>query len=216
MTGKRCGAHTLVFPAKPVLSGFAAVAGKKEAEGPLGRSFDYTAEDTSFGEKTWEKAESRMQREAAARALDKAGLTAQDLQFIFAGDLINQCVPSAYGMRGTESPYIGLYGACSTMAESLMLAAMAVDGGWARAAMAVTSSHFAAAERQYRFPLEYGGQRTPTAQWTVTGAGCAVVTAQGDGPRIVRALAGKIVDYGVKDANNMGAAMAPAVREDAP
>ena len=216
MTDRRCGARTLVFPAKPVLSGYAAVAGKKESEGPLGKSFDYTAEDTSFGEKTWEKAESRMQKEAAARALSKAGLTAQDLQFIFAGDLINQCVPSAYGMRGTESPYVGLYGACSTMAESLMLAAMAVDGGWAQAAMAVTSSHFAAAERQYRFPLEYGGQRTPTAQWTVTGAGCAVVTAQGDGPRIVRACAGKIVDYGVKDANNMGAAMAPAVHKDAP
>ncbi|MBQ3879605.1 MAG: hypothetical protein II727_04835 [Oscillospiraceae bacterium] len=216
MGGHRIGARTMVFPSAPVLSGFAAVAGKKEGEGPLGNSFDYVALDTTFGEKSWEKAESRMQRECAHRALAKAKRSTEQLQFIFGGDLINQCITSAYGMRGTECPYIGLYGACSTMAESLMLAAMAVDGGFAEAAAAVTSSHFASAERQYRFPLEYGGQRTPTAQWTVTGAGCAVVTAQGEGPRIVRALAGKIVDFDVKDANNMGAAMAPAVQKDTP
>ena len=153
-----------------------------------------------------------MQKEAFSRALTKANITASELDLIFAGDLINQCIASAYAMRESDAPFVGLYGACSTMAESLMLAAMAVDGGFAAYAAAVTSSHFASAERQYRFPLEYGGQRTPSAQWTVTGAGAAIIGRSAIGPHIKRACPGKIVDFSIRDANNMGAAMAPAVR----
>ncbi len=214
METKRIGTRTIAFSSPPVLIGSASVAGKKEGEGPLGDSFDYVAQDTTMGEKSWEKAESRMQREALDRAVVKSGINASALQVIFAGDLINQCIISAYGVRGMDSPFVGLYGACSTMAESLMMAAMTVDGGFADYAAAVTSSHFASAERQYRFPLEYGGQRPPTAQWTVTGAGAAVLAKSGSGPAVTRACAGKIVDYGVTDANNMGAAMAPAMAKD--
>ena len=213
METKRIGERTIRFDSPPVIIGFASVAGKKEGEGPLGNSFDTVAQDTTFGEKSWEKAESRMQREALDHAIAKAKISSSDLHYVFAGDLINQCIVSAYSIRGMETPFIGLYGACSTMAESLMLAAMTVDGGFAQYAAAVTSSHFAAAERQYRFPLEYGGQRPPTAQWTVTGSGAAILAAEGRGPCITRACAGKIVDFGIADANNMGAAMAPAMSE---
>ncbi len=211
METKRLGERTITFSAPPAMIGFASVAGKKEGEGPLGNSFDYVAQDTTMSEKTWEKAESRMQREALDRAIAKAKISPADLRYIFAGDLINQCIVSAYSIRGMENPFIGLYGACSTMAESLMLAAMSVDGEFAQYAAAVTSSHFASAERQYRFPLEYGGQRPQTAQWTVTGAGAVVLASEGRGPYVTRACAGKIVDYGITDANNMGAAMAPAM-----
>ena len=211
MNTKRIGKRTIELVSRPSLIGFASVAGKKESQGPLACSFDYAAVDTSFGEKSWEKAESRMQKEALSRALDKANINASRLDFIFAGDLINQCIASAYGMRESGAPFMGLYGACSTMAESLMLAAMAIDGGFASYAAAVTSSHFASAERQYRFPLEYGGQRTPSAQWTVTGAGAAILGNGASGPHIKRACPGKIVDFSIRDANNMGAAMAPAV-----
>ena len=211
METKRLGERTITFSAPPAMIGFASVAGKKEGEGPLGNSFDNVAQDTTMSEKTWEKAESRMQREALDRAIAKAKISPADLRYIFAGDLINQCIVSAYSIRGMENPFIGLYGACSTMAESLMLAAMSVDGEFAQYAAAVTSSHFASAERQYRFPLEYGGQRPQTAQWTVTGAGAVVLASEGRGPYVTRACAGKIVDYGITDANNMGAAMAPAM-----
>lgn len=151
-----------------------------------------------------------MQKEALNTALFKAGLKMADVEFIFAGDLLNQCIGSAFSMRDIGIPYFGLFGACSTMAESLALAAMAVDGGFADVAAAVTSSHFCTAERQFRFPLEYGGQRTPTAQWTVTGAGAILLTADGPGPYVTHVTAGQIVDGGIKDANNMGAAMVPA------
>ncbi|MBE6936703.1 MAG: hypothetical protein E7458_09485 [Ruminococcaceae bacterium] len=207
---KRIGQRTIEFASPPVLIGHAAVAGKKEGEGPLGSRFDRIEQDTTLQEKSWERAESRLQREALDLALRKSGLTPAALHYLFAGDLINQCIISAYGVRGMDVPFLGLYGACSTMAEGLLLAAHMIDGGFADAAAAVTSSHFATAERQYRFPLEYGGQRPPTAQWTVTGAGAAVLAASGRGPIITRACPGKIVDYGVRDANNMGAAMAPA------
>lgn len=215
MAANKLGLRSLRYANPPVIAGFAAVAGKKEGEGPLGNSFDYVAADTTLGEKSWEKAESRLQREALSRALAKAGLSEADLDCVLAGDLINQCYASAFGMRGVEAAFLGLYGACSTMAESAILAAALVDGGYAAAAAAVTSSHFASAERQYRFPLEYGGQRTPTAQWTVTGAGALIVKGGGTGLYLTRACIGKIVDYGVKDANNMGAAMAPAAVETA-
>ena len=203
----------MVFPARPGILSYASVVGKKEGEGPLRAYFDEVHEDTKFGQSSWEQAESRMQELALTRALEKCKKTHEDLDVIFAGDLLNQCIGSGFSLRGSGIPFYGLYGACSTMAESLSLAAMAVDGGYARRAAALTSSHFASAERQYRLPLVYGGQRTPTAQWTVTGSGCVILSSDGSGPFITAATTGAIVDRGVTDANNMGAAMAPAAFE---
>jgi stage V sporulation protein AD len=184
--------------------------GRKEGEGPLRDSFDYINEDSYFGEKTWEKAESTMQKMTLNKALEKASLPLSAVEFIFAGDLLNQCIGSAFSLRDMDIPFFGLYGACSTMAESLALAAMTIDGGFADCTAAVTSSHFCSAERQFRYPLEYGGQRTPTAQWTVTGSGAVILTSDGPGPYIKHVTCGKIVDQGIRDQNNMGAAMAPA------
>ena len=160
------GRQSIRFPQPPVVRGFASVAGKKEREGPLGDQFTATVQDTTFGEKSWERAERRMQQMTLELALEKAGLTDADLDAAFAGDLLNQCIGSSFSLRNRGVPTLGLYGACSTMAESLLLAAMSVSGGFARTALAMTSSHFASSERQYRFPLGYGGQRTPTSQWT--------------------------------------------------
>lgn len=210
MSLKHVGKQTIAFQTPPSIAGHACVVGKKEGEGPLKDSFDYIGEDSFFGEKTWEKAESVMQKQVLALALDKAALPPSQVEYIFAGDLLNQCIGSAFSLRDSGVPFFGLYGACSTMAESLALASMAIDGGFADCTAAMTSSHFCSAERQFRFPLEYGGQRTPTAQWTVTGAGAVVLTAEGAGPYVTHVTPGKIVDAGVKDANNMGAAMAPA------
>lgn len=210
MAQKHIGSQTAVLSCPPSIAGHACVVGKKEGEGPLRDSFDYISEDSFFGEKTWEKAESTMQQQALQLALDKASLPPSALDYLFAGDLLNQCAASAFGLRDSGVPFFGLFGACSTMAESLSLAALIIDGGFADNAAAITSSHFCSAERQFRFPLEYGGQRTPTAQWTVTGAGAVILTADGPGPYITHVTAGKIVDLGIKDANNMGAAMAPA------
>jgi len=213
MAAQRRGAQSVVFSPAPAILSAAAVAGKKESHGPLREYFDVTGEDTKFGQKSWEKAESRMQELALKAALEKSSLGDEDIDMIFAGDLLNQCISTSFSMRGTNIPLFGLYGACSTMAESLSLAAMAVSGGFADRAAAMTSSHFASAERQYRFPLVYGGQRTPTAQWTVTGAGCAILAREGAGPFVTAATAGRIVDWGIRDANNMGAAMAPAAMD---
>ncbi|MBR4941034.1 MAG: stage V sporulation protein AD, partial [Clostridia bacterium] len=201
--------HTVYFKNLPVVTGFAAVAGKKESEGPLGRFFDYTTEDDSFGQKTWEKAESTMQRTAFDLALKKSGTNPREIERIYAGDLLNQCISSSQSHKNDGIPYIGLYGACSTMAESMSLGAMTVDGGYAQKVCAVTSSHFCTAERQYRMPLEYGGQRTPTAQWTCTASGAVVISSSGEGPVICGGTVGEIVDPGISDPNNMGAAMAP-------
>ena len=202
------GRQSVIFPHRPVFGAAASAAGRKEAEGPLGKTFDLTFSDNRLGEKSWEKAESRMQRLTLHRLLEKAGCSRSDLDVVFAGDLLNQCVGSSFALCGTELPVLGLYGACSTMAEGLLLAAAAVEGGFAERAAALTSSHFAASERQYRFPLNYGGQRTPTAQWTVTGCGAALLCADGAGPRITAATVGTVEDKGIRDANNMGAAMA--------
>ena len=204
------GRQSIRFPQPPVVRGFASVAGKKEREGPLGDQFTATVQDTTFGEKSWERAERRMQQMTLELALEKAGLTDADLDAAFAGDLLNQCIGSSFSLRNRGVPTLGLYGACSTMAESLLLAAMSVSGGYARTALAMTSSHFASSERQYRFPLGYGGQRTPTSQWTVTGAGAVLLGSGERGIRITAATIGSIVDRGICDANNMGAAMAPA------
>ncbi len=203
------GKRTMKINGKIGIAGFASIAGKKEGEGPLGRSFDIVMEDAEWGENTWEKTESKMQKSAVSRAAEKAGINLSDIRCIFAGDLLNQCISSSFGLRDLEIPFLGVYGACSTMAETLGLAAMTIDGGFAECTAAVTSSHFCTAERQYRNPLEYGGQRTPTAQWTVTGAGSAILTKNGSAPYITHFTPGKIVDLGITDANNMGAAMAP-------
>ena len=210
MTTKKIGRQTVALANPPSIAGHANVVGKKEGEGPLKNSFDHIEQDDTFGEKSWEKAESAMQRMALASALDKAKQPVSQMDYLFAGDLLNQCIGTGFAVRGQDVPFYGLYGACSTMAESLSLAAMMLDGGYGEWAAAMTSSHFCSAERQYRTPLEYGGQRTPTAQWTVTGSGCVILAREGEGPYVTHVTTGKIVDKGIKDANNMGAAMAPA------
>ena len=210
MKTKKSGRQTVCLMDPPSIIGSAAAVGKKEGQGPLGSSFDHICEDSYFGEKSWEKAESAMQRLAFFHAMNKAKLSTASLDYIFAGDLLNQCTASAFSMRDTDVPFFGLYGACSTMAEAISLAAMSIDGGYADTACAVTSSHFCSAERQFRLPLEYGGQRTPTAQWTATASGAAILSAQGCGPYVTAVTTGRIRDAGITDANNMGAAMAPA------
>ena len=207
---KRKGKYTVVFDYPPGVRESAAVGSKKESEGPLAQAFDVINEDSYFGEKTWEKAESRMQETAINKALEKAQLSSADIDCIFAGDLLNQCVGSTYGIRALGMPFIGLFGACSTMAESLAVSSVFLEAGAVTRAVACTSSHFCSAERQFRLPLEYGGQRTPTAQWTATAAGAAVLEKGEVGPFVRAVTIGTIEDLGITDANNMGAAMAPA------
>ncbi len=206
----RIGTYTLRLDKPTSIISFAAAGSRKESEGPLGKYFDCINEDSTFGEKTWEKAESTLQKCAVTKALKKAFLTPGDIDLMLAGDLLNQCIGSTYGARQMGIPYLGLYGACSTMAESLLLAALLTEGGMGHRCLAATSSHFCSAERQFRFPLEYGGQRTPTAQWTVTGAGACITALQSGPPYIREVTIGTIEDYGICDINNMGAAMAPA------
>ncbi len=207
---KRIGARTVRLTRPPAVLSFAAVGGHMEGGGPLGSRFDEISEDHFWRQKTWEQGESVMQRHALGKALEKATLHEADLDLVFAGDLLNQCIGSSFALRGTGVPFYGLYGACSTMGEALSLAAAAIDGGCARRAAALTSSHFCTAERQYRMPVPYGSQRTPTAQWTATAAGCCILAAEGEGPYVTHLTAGRIVDLGIDDPNNMGAAMAPA------
>jgi stage V sporulation protein AD len=210
MAANKRGRQSFVPEQMPVITAWASVAGKKESEGPLGHCFDVTSKDTLFGQKTWEQAEKQMQKLALDTVLVKGGLVRQNVDLVFSGDLLNQCIGSSFTLRNTGIPHLGLYGACSTMAESLLLSTMAISGGFADRVVAMTSSHFAASERQYRFPLGYGGQRPPTAQWTVTGSGAALVCSGGKGPKIEACTIGTVTDLGIKDANNMGAAMAPA------
>lgn len=197
-----------------------SVTGQKEKRGPLGRRFDLSGDDR-FGKETWEKAESEMQRLAVGIALRKASLHDDAIDLLFAGDLINQCISSSYGLLSYRIPFLGLFGACSTCAEGLLMSAVYLSNAYDRA-VAVTSSHYCSAERQFRFPLEYGGQRAPTAQWTVTGSGAFVLSAlprdrvRCEGtfvPAIEEVLPGCIVDRGITDANNMGAAMAPSAAD---
>lgn len=210
---RRIGGHTIGFEEMPSIISYASVAGKKESEGPLGGGFDKLVYDSYNGKKSYEQAESSLQFTAVELALSKAGLKAEDIDYIFAGDLLNQCISSSFGLRDLGIPYLGQYGACSTMAQGLFMSAVFVESGAAGRTACVTSSHFCSAERQYRFPLEYGGVRTPTAQWTVTGAGSCILDNSKKGPCVSRATVGKIVDLGVTDANNMGAAMAPAAAQ---
>ena len=212
---ERIGNYTIKFTNEPRIIGHAAAVGKMESEGPLGEFFDKAYTDEFCGEKTFEKAETHLQKSAITTAIKKSGLQRTDVQCAFAGDLLNQCIGSSFGMRDLKFPFAGLYGACSTMALGLVMSAILVDSGAAQNAIAAASSHFCSAERQYRYPLEYGGQRPPAAQWTVTGAGCTVVSNEGHGdyPKIQKAIIGSVRDLDVSDANNMGAAMAPAAAE---
>jgi len=207
---RKCGKQSFIMERPPVITAWASVAGKKESEGPLKQHFDLTNKDTYFGQKTWEQAEKKMQQTALDILLKKATVTKSQIGVVCSGDLLNQCIGSSFPLRNMNIPHLGLYGACSTMAESLLLASVIVESGCSDNAIAMTSSHFASSERQYRFPLGYGGQRTPTSQWTVTGAGAALVSQSGKGPHITSCTIGNVVDLGIKDANNMGAAMAPA------
>ena len=207
---RELGRQTVALAHPPSVLSFSNIGGKFEGQGPLADFFDEISNDSFFGEKTWEKAESAMQKTVLQRALEKAELTPEDLDYILAGDLLNQCIGSSFGLRDFRVPFYGLYGACSTMGESLSLASLLIDGGYADRAAALTSSHFCTAERQYRMPVPYGSQRSPTAQWTATAAGCTLLSAQGPGPYITHVTCGKIVDQGITDPNNMGAAMAPA------
>ena len=204
---------TKLMKTAPSVISFAAIGGKKENEGPLGDYFDKINDDPYFSTDSFEKGESQLQKQAVLHALDKASLSPEDIDVLFGGDLLNQCVGTTYGVRAFEMPFLGIYGACSTMAEGLLLASLFVDNDLAQKAMAVTSSHFCTAERQYRFPLNYGGQRTPTSQWTATASGSLVVAPSDKPPYIRGCTIGKIIDLGVSDANNMGAAMAPAAKE---
>ena len=211
-THKR-GRQSFVLEHPPVITAWASVAGKKEIEGPLSHTFDVKCRDTYFGQKTWEQAEKHMQQLAIRKLAEKAGIPQTEFDLVYSGDLLNQCIGSSFSLRNTGIPHLGLYGACSTMSESLLMASMTVGGGFADKVVAMTSSHFASSERQYRFPLGYGGQRTPTSQWTVTGSGAALVCSEGKGPKITACTIGTVTDLGIKDANNMGAAMAPAAYE---
>lgn len=210
MNNVKTGKQSFILAKPVIITHWASVAGKKESEGPLVTYFDAVVKESHFGKKTWEQAEQKMQKTALDILAKKSNLSMKDFDLIFSGDLLNQCIGSSFTLRNTGVPHIGLYGACSTMAEGLLMASMAVSAGFAEKAVAMTSSHFAASERQYRFPLGYGGQRTPTSQWTATGSGAALVCSSGKGPRITAGTIGSVVDLGIKDANNMGAAMAPA------
>lgn len=210
MAVKKLGSQTIRLLNPPTIVSTATIVGPKEGEGPLARYFDDILKDDLFGEDSWEKAESKLIRESVKAALSKAKLNESDMEYMFGGDLLNQLMSTSFAARDLQIPFFGLYGACSNMTESLSLAAMIIDGGYADNVVVTTASHFSAAERQFRFPLESGNQRPLTAQWTVTGSGSAIISAIGEGPYITYITIGKVVDFGIKDAANMGAAMAPA------
>jgi len=217
MMSRKQGRSTMIFEHMPVITAYASVGGQMEGEGPLGKSMDYISDDHFFGEKDWEAAESAMQAKAVQLAMAKAGLRDEDVDYMFAGDLLGQLVASSFGLMDLKIPMLGLYGACSTMGEALAMAAVLTDSGAAKNVLAVTSSHFASAEKEFRFPLNYGNQRPLSATWTVTGSGAFVVsqgeTAAGSPVKIEAATTGMITDYGVKDSMNMGACMAPAAAD---
>lgn len=207
---KKIGTQTYKLDNPATILATSSIVGKKEADGPLAKYFDVCLEDEFYGEKTWEKAESKLIKTAIETAIKKAELSVADIDVLFAGDLLNQCISSSFGIRDFEIPFLGVFGACSTFVEGLMLSSMFLDSGAGNYAVAATSSHFCSAEKQFRFPLELGNQRPPTSQWTVTGGASAVVSKNGVGPYITHITPGIIVDKGIKDANNMGSAMAPA------
>ena len=210
MANKKQGKQTVSLSSPPTISSTYSIVGKKEGEGPLAKYFDMILEDEEWGEKTWEKTEAKMVKECVAGCLGKEKVRNEDIDYLLSGDLLNQCIPSSFGIRERQIPYYGLFGACSTFVEALSIGSMLIDGQMADHIVCSTSSHFCSAEKQFRFPLELGNQRPPTSQWTVTGSGTALIKSVGQGPFITHVTTGKIVDMGIKDANNMGAAMAPA------
>ena len=210
---KKIGLQTIKLDFCPYILETSSIVGPKEAEGPLAKYFDQCLEDEFWGEKTWEKAESKIIKENVNALVAKSGIASSDIDYCFAGDLLNQCISSCFGLRETNIPFFGIFGACSTFVEGLCLGSIFVDSGAAKNVICATSSHFCSAEKQFRFPLELGNQRPQSAQWTVTGSGAAMLSNNNLGrpcPRITHVTPGKIIDMGVKDANNMGAAMAPA------
>ncbi|MBE9915544.1 stage V sporulation protein AD [Paenibacillus donghaensis] len=209
----RLNGQTWEFTSKPVILSAAAVVGPEEGQGPLSADFDYVYDNIDINEKTWEKAERRLLEQASQLAVVKAELTKDQIQFYVGGDLMNQIISSTFAARTLGVPYLGVFGACSTSMESLALAALLVDTGAAERVLAGTASHNCTAEKQFRYPTEYGAQKPPTAQYTVTGAGCSVVGKNGKGPVIARATIGRVMDLGIKDPLNMGAAMAPAAAD---
>ena len=207
------GKQSIRFENPPYLRQWASIVGKKEGEGPLSKEFDHVEEDDYFGEKTWEAAESALQKDVLTLLLKKEGIKQGDIRYLFAGDLLGQDIATSFGLMEFQIPLFGVYGACSTAGESMSLAAMCVAGGFAKQVVALTSSHFASAERQFRYPLEYAGQRPVSATWTVTGAGAYLISREESKVKITGITTGKVVDLGVKDSMNMGAAMAPAAAD---
>lgn len=207
---KKVGKQSYMLQNPVAIVNTACIVGPKEKEGPMHSYFDQCLEDEFWGEKSWEKAESKLIKETVGLAINKSGIPMQDLDFCFAGDLLNQCISSSFGLRESNVPFFGVFGACSTFVESMILGSMTIDGDFANNVVCAASSHFCSAEKQFRFPLELGNQRPPSSQWTVTGAGASVLSKNGNGPFITGFTPGKIIDKEIKDANNMGAAMAPA------
>ncbi len=219
MIKESIGKQTIKFNCPPAIISSASIVGEMEGQGPLGSFFDQIETDPTFGKESWELGESEMLRRAVQTAISKSGLTKEDIRYLFGGDLLGQLIGSTFGIKDFEIPFFGLYGACSTCGESLSLAAMTVAAGYARNVVAVTSSHYGSAEKQFRFPLEYGNQRPLSSTWTVTGSGAFVVSSTDNNqpmsnyPHITSVTTGKIVDYGVRDNMNMGACMAPAAAD---
>lgn len=207
---KRVGEQTVRLDSKPRIIATTSVVGPKEGDGPLKDYFDIILEDDLNGQESYEKAESSMMYKAVKETIRKGNIKDKDINYFVAGDLLNQTAASTFAARDIDIPFLGLYGACSTMSESLSVAAMLIDGGFADYVVAATSSHFSSAERQFRFPLEMGNQRPPTSQWTVTGSGAMLLAKEGDFPYATYVTIGKIKDYGQSDPNDMGSAMAPA------
>ncbi|CEP45409.1 stage V sporulation protein AD [Paraclostridium sordellii] len=210
MANNRIGKRTVELKNKPTIISTSSIVGPKEADGPLKDYFDIKIDDDLYGEKSWEFAESKMVQTVVQHAVSKANKSISDVNYMIAGDLLNQLLSTSFAAREVSIPFLGVYGACSTMAQSLSIGAMIVDGGFADLVVAATSSHYCTAERQFRFPLELGNQKPMTAQWTVTGSGCSLISNNGEGPKIKYLTIGKVIDEGITDANNMGAAMAPA------
>ena len=206
---EKVGKQTIKFNNPPTIVDCASIVGPKEAQGPLSKYFDQTLDDEFWGQKTWEKAESKIIKETVNTVISKSGIPSTQIDCMFAGDLLNQCISSSFGLRELGIPFFGVFGACSTFVESLSLGAICAES-FANNVLCATSSHFCSAEKQFRFPLELGNQRPPTSQWTVTGAGSAILSKNGNGPYITHITPGKIIDFGIKDGNNMGAAMAPS------
>lgn len=209
----RIGEYTIVFNNPPKWRSGYAIVGPKEGHGPIAKYFDYILKTDSFNEKTYEKAERKMMEQAISGATAKAGLISTDIDVLVAGDLLNQIISASFSARQFGTGFLGMFGACSTMTESMIVGSCLIAGDFAKNVACSTSSHFSTAERQFRYPLELGCQRPPTAQWTVTGSGCGILAKEGCGHNITMATIGRVVDYGINDMNNMGAAMAPAAAD---